>query len=134
MVDDYTQGTFNFEGHICPEAYEAREICGWPIFPEIDEPWTRPPVSCTHGSTTDGTAGGGPGGCEILHEGCSDGQSYGVICDPSTNGTCACFAGSEQTFSSAFPDSICPYIHGPDMGAVAMNYACGFSVMTPILE
>jgi hypothetical protein len=137
LVDGYTTGRFRYDDADCPQPFEARQICGWPIVPLRDEPPTPPVVSCKLGSA--GGAPPPPGGgsvadcgsssMTIFTEACSDGIEYGIECESSTAGTCTCRFDGEAVGPVVPSDTICPYAASdPDYGAAAMNHACGFSV------
>lgn len=133
IAGDYTTGHFRRDSVDCPEAYEAREICGWPIIPHPDEPPTQPPVSCSFGSSSGAAGGGSVGSCEIFFEDCSDGHNYGITCDGS-NEACACRVDGETAGSFVTSEYICPYVFDDDSGAATLNNACGFSIMSAIPE
>jgi hypothetical protein len=120
-IDGTTGGRFRFNRGSCPESFEAREICAWPIVPWSGEP-TTPPVIC-NAVTVNGPAGA----CQIDVGDCADAATYGVICDGATK-MCTCLVDGEAVRDFIASESVCPYVLDPDGGAAALNAACGFSI------
>jgi hypothetical protein len=130
-VDGDVTGTFIRTLAECPEEFEAKEICGFPVADTPGEPATRPRASCEAG----GSASNGGGSfyeCEASFEGCSDGHYYEVLCEgPPGAVDCYCSIDGEHVDQNQSPAGICPFLDDPDGGAVAINYVCGFSILPP---
>jgi hypothetical protein len=127
-IGGISNGRFVHAGLSCPDAYEAREICGWSIRPGSGEPQTRP-VICNGGLVIPMASGG----CELDVVDCSDAGTYGVICDGATN-LCSCLEAGEAVSDFIPSESVCPYLQDPDGGFAAMNAACGFRVAWPDVD
>lgn len=134
MIDGQVTGRFHYEGVSCPQPFEVRQICGWPITPDLTDPPTPSPVSCGSGSSTGAAGGGSVGDCEIFFQECSDGTNYGIICDGATTSMCTCRIDGQQVGDFVSPERICPYVFEPDGGGATLSYACGFSIMPAVPE
>jgi hypothetical protein len=125
-IDNAPRGRFRFGREGCPDMFEAREICSWPIVPLPDEPPTRP-VPCNAESISGAAGGGTVGGCEIEFADCSNGSTYGIICEAATN-MCSCRVDGEQVGALIASDFVCPYLADPYSTYAATNAACDFTL------
>ena len=126
LIDDASSGRFRWDRGGCPEAFQARQICAWPIIPSSDEPQTRP-VPCAARIVIPAAGGGSTSTCEFHYDDCFNGAAYGIVCDAGT-GMCTCLEDGEPVGAFISADAVCPYILDPDGGTAALNAACGFLI------
>ena len=123
-IDGEPQGFFQPTEPFCESGSLAIQVCGWPVV-DGGRPQTPPPVECD----LIGSSGDGSGVCDVSFLECTDGRSYGVRCNGAEG--CRCEIDGVPIGFVGSSDMICPFASGPDIGAVAMNYSCGFRLVPP---
>jgi hypothetical protein len=131
-VDGQVTGRFIRDRLECPEDFEAKQICGFPVADAAGEPATPPRTTCESGGGATNGAGAGFYDCQASFVRCSDGHYYEVICEgPPGAVSCYCSIDGEHLDQNLSPAGVCPFLDDPDGGVIATNYLCGFRIVPP---
>jgi hypothetical protein len=129
LVDGEVTGTFVRNSPECPEEFEVKQICGFPVADSSGEPAAPPRTACDVGGSASNGAGAGFYDCQTSFERCSDGHYYEIICEgPPGAVSCYCSVDGEHVDQNLSPTGICPFLNDPSYGAIASNYICGFRI------
>jgi hypothetical protein len=132
LINGQVVGSFIRTRPECPEEFEAKQICGFPIADVPGQPAARRRTACAAGGSMGNGAGANYVECGVSFEGCSDGHHYEVICDGQPGAVdCYCSIDGEHLDQNLSPAGVCPFLDDPDGGADATNYICGFRIVPP---
>jgi hypothetical protein len=130
LIDDEVTGTFIRTRPECPEEFEVKQICAFPIADHTGDPEAPPRMTCHVGEGMGNAVSAGLYECGVTFDTCSDGRRYEVTCEgPPGAVDCYCSIDGEHLDQNQSPAGVCPFLDDPDNAAVAINYICGFRIV-----